>query len=454
MAHPVKIALVGAGSAQFSLALLRDLVLSDELNGSTVSLMDIDAGRLNSVRQLTERYVREVGADLVVESSDDLKVALTGADFVINTALAGGHPAYEAERSLADAHGYYRGVSPLHMQRNLLLMLDVAHAIQQTCPDAWLIQASNPVFEGCTLMTRETDLKIVGLCHGYRGYLKVADLLGLDPDLVTWQAPGFNHVIYLTEFFYQGQSAYPLLDEWIATTAESHWARTDLRFSASDLSRSAIDQYKRVGLLPLGDASRGFETWWYHTDLETKKYWFGHLGGFDSELGWQQYLDHLSEGVENIRRAVADEETPITKTIPLVHSGENHVPLIESLVTGTERVIQVNLPNNGAIAGLPDDVVVEGKGLVQNGRVQLLNVGPLPGPLMHKIILPRWVLLEQTMWALRRHDYGMLREMVMEDHRTKSPEQADGLLDAAFAADYNQAVANWYKPTGAGQGRI
>ena len=138
MAHPVKIALVGAGSAQFSLALLRDLVLSDELNGSTVSLMDIDAGRLNSVRQLTERYVREVGADLEVESSDDLKVALTGADFVINTALAGGHPAYEAERSLAEAHGYYRGVSPLHMQRNLLLMLDVAHAIQQTCPDAWL----------------------------------------------------------------------------------------------------------------------------------------------------------------------------------------------------------------------------------------------------------------------------------------------------------------------------
>ena len=124
-----------------------------------------------------------------VHSTEDLHEALVGADFVINTALAGGHPAYESERALAEAHGYYRGLSPLHIQRNLILMLEVARAIERDCPEAWLIQASNPVFEGCTLMTRETGVKVVGLCHGYRGYERVANLLGLDPDLVTWQAP-------------------------------------------------------------------------------------------------------------------------------------------------------------------------------------------------------------------------------------------------------------------------
>ena len=203
-----------------------------------------------------------------------------------------------ASAALAEAHGYYRGLSPLHIQRNLILMLEVARAMERDCPEAWLIQASNPVFEGCTLMTRETGVKVVGLCHGYRGIERVANLLGLDPDLVTWQAPGFNHVIYLTEFCYEGESVYPLLDRWIETESERHWARTDLRYSASDLSRSAIDQYRRVGLLPLGDTSRGFETWWYNIDLETKRHWFGHLGGFDSEIGWQHYLDHLSEGVD------------------------------------------------------------------------------------------------------------------------------------------------------------
>ena len=444
MGRPVRISLIGAGSGQFSLALLRDLVLSDALQGSTITFMDIDQTRLESVGRLTRRYCEEVGADLVIGTSNELDEALTDAEFVINTALAGGHTVYEAERSLAESHGYYRGITLLHNQRNLLLMLEVAKAMERICPDAWLVQASNPVLEGCTLMTRETSIKVVGLCHGYRGYRKVARLLGLDPDRVTWQAPGFNHVIYLTEFCYEGSSIYPLLDQWITTEAETHWARTDLGFTDSDLSRAAIDQYHRVGLLPLGDASRGFETWWYNSDLATKKHWFGHLGGFDSELGWQQYLDRLSQGLDEIRRAVHDKDTPITKSIPLVHSGENHVPLIESLVTGEEKTIQVNLPNNGAIHGLPDDVVVEGKGLVLNGHVRLLGVGSLPDPLMSKILLPRWVELEQVISGFRRHDAGMLRELVLEDHRTTSAEQADALLDAVFAASYNSAIATWY----------
>lgn len=444
MGRPTTIALIGAGSGQFSLALLRDLVLSDALRGSTVVFMDIDEARLSSVGQLTRRYCEEVGADLAIETSKELDEALSGAEFVINTALAGGHATYEAERSLAEAHGYYRGITLLHNQRNMLLMLEVAKAMERICPDAWLVQASNPVFEGCTLMTRETTIKVVGLCHGYRGYRKVSRLLGLDPDRVTWQAPGFNHVIYLTEFRYEGSSAYPLLDQWIAREAEAHWARTDLGFADSDLSRAAIDQYHRVGLLPLGDTSRGFETWWYHSDLATKQHWFGPLGGFDSELGWQQYLDRLAGGLDEIRRAVEDQDTPITKSIPLVHSGENHVPLIESLVTGEELTIQVNLPNNGAIKGIPDDVVVEGKGVVLNGGVRLLGVGLLPGPLMSKILLPRWVELEQVISGFRRHDAGMLRELVLEDHRTRSPEQADHLLEAVFAASYNSAIADWY----------
>ena len=127
-----------------------------------------------------------------------------------------------------------------------------------------------------------------------------------------------------------------------------------------------------------------------------------------------------------------------------MNSGENHVPLIESLVTGRERVIQVNLPNNGAIVGLPNDVVIEGKGVVHNGRIQLLNVGQLPDALMCKVLLPRWVQLEQIMYGLTNHDFGMLRELVLADHRTSTTGQADALLSAALSADYNATVASWY----------
>jgi alpha-galactosidase len=448
--NAVNIAVVGAGSSQFSLALIRDLVLTSSLEGSRLTLMDIDPDRMEPVANLSRRYADDVGRELSVRTTASLGEALEGADFVINTALAGGHKVYEAERQLAERHGYYRGISVLHMQRNLILMLEVARAMGERCPDAWLIQAGNPVFEGCTLMTRETRQKVVGLCHGYRGYLKVARILGLDPDRITWQAPGFNHCVYLTEFTYDGESIYPLLDEWIATKAAEYWARTDLRYNETDLSRAAIDHYRRVGVLPLGDTARAFDngpgpsTWWYHQDMAAKQRWFGELGGFDSGPGWAQYLEHLEEGLRDIRKAVADTATPVSELLPLVPSGEHHIELIESLVTGRERVLQVNLPNNGAIDGIADDIVVEGKGVVTRGKIQLLQVGSLPEQLYWRIFAPRQVLLQQTLLAFREHDLSLLREIMLNDHRTTSTGQVDSLLDEALRSPDNASVASWY----------
>lgn len=450
MPDRASITVVGAGSAQFSLALMRDLLSTPALGGSRLTLMDVDTERLELVGGLARRYAEESGSALEVRTTASRSEALSGADFVINTALAGGHRVYEAERALAEQHGYYRGVSVLQMQRNLILMLEVAEEMAERCPDAWLIQASNPVFEGCTLMTRTTRQKIVGLCHGYKGYLKVAAILGLEPDRVTWQAPGFNHCIYLTDFRYDGASIYPLLDEWIDTKAEEHWSRTDLRFGDTDLSRAAIDHYHRVGLLPLGDTTRAFDdgagpsTWWYHDSMEAKQRWFGPLGGFDSGPGWEQYLEHLEAGMQAIHRGVADTSRPVSAELPLVPSGEHHIELIESLVTGKERVLQVNLPNHGAITGLDDDVVVEGKGLVSHGKIQLLQIGQLPDQLYWRIFAPRQVRMNQALLAFRERDLGLLREIILNDHRTRSVEQVDSLLEAVLSAPGNESVSTWY----------
>ena len=62
------------------------------------------------------------------------------------------------------------------------------------------------------------------------------------------------------------------------------------------MSPAAIHQYQRVGLLPLGDTPRAFWQWWYHANLVTKQRWFNEWGGFDSEIGWAQYLERLAEG--------------------------------------------------------------------------------------------------------------------------------------------------------------
>jgi alpha-galactosidase len=62
-------------------------------------------------------------------------------------------------------------------------------------------------------VTRETGIKTVGLCHGHYGYREIAETIGIDPDRVTYQAPGFNHNLWLTHFYYEDQDAYPLIDE-------------------------------------------------------------------------------------------------------------------------------------------------------------------------------------------------------------------------------------------------
>lgn len=445
MSTPVNVTLIGAGSAQFSLAILKDLVLANSLAGSKLTLMDIDEKKLRMVEGLVRRYAEEIGADLHVHTSTDLGDALRDAQYVINTALAGGHSADEADRSVAENHGYYRGLYPLHIQKNLLLMLTIAQTMEKVCPDAWLIEAANPVFDGCTLMTRETSIKIVGLCHGYQGYLRVAEVLGLDPARITWQAPGFNHIIYLTDFRYDNESIYPRLDRWIADQSEQYWAKDGFRYSHTDLSRAAIDTYHRVGYLPLGDTTRGFDTWWYNVDFATKQYWWGELGGFDSREGWQAYLDHLEKGMQTVREAVADTEHKLSDAIPLEPSREHHIEMIESLATGVERILQVNMPNNGAITGIADDIVVEGKGLVSGAGVQLLHVGPLPEHLFNVVFRPREAELEQTVRAFQNHDLRLLREVILTDHRTRSVQQVDDLLADSLRADYHRGIADWYR---------
>ena len=375
----VKIAIIGAGSAQFSAGLIRDLCVSKGLHGSHVALMDVDETRLATVKRLAGRLSGELRADLSFSATTDRKSAIEGADFVINTAQVGGHDWTETQRALAERHGYYRGAR-LHDFGQMALFLDVARDVEQIAPNAWLIQSANPVFEGCTLMYRETGVKVLGLCHGHYGYRDVARVLGLDLAHVSAVTPGFNHWIWMTDFRYRARDAYPLLDEWIAAKAEEHWAKPVRHFSDNQMSRAAIHQYRIFGLMPIGDTPR-MVGWWYHTDLATKKRWYGELGGFDSEIGWGQYLDAMAANVRKVEAAAMDDARPVTETFKPVQSGEQVVPIINALVNDVEGTYQVNIPNGGhldgrqdgratIIAGFPADLVIECQGVVSAAGIR------------------------------------------------------------------------------------
>ena len=440
MSTPVKITIIGAGSAQFSGGIVRDLCVSPGLRGSHVSFMDVDHHRLAMITRVAERLSAELDANLSFSQTTDRAEALQGADFVINTAQVGGHSWTEAQRSMAERHGYYRGAG-LHNFGQAAFFLDVARDIERSCPDAWLIQSANPVFEGCTLMTRETTTKVVGLCHGHYGYRHIARVLRLKLEHVSAQMPGFNHWIWLTDFRYRGEDAYPLIDRWIEEEAEAYWAEDDREYWDNQMSPAAIHQYRLFGLMPIGDTPRQVG-WWYHTDLPTKQRWYGSLGGFDSEIGWQQYLDKMSEKVRTIERTARDEATPIVNAFEPVQSDEQIVPIIESIVSDVERLFQVNIPNHGGIiAGLPEDLVIECQGAVNSAGIRGMSVPPLPHKLMVSAIIPRGQKAELMVEALRRQDRDLLLLHLLGDQRTQSLEQAEGLLQEWLAHPLNRRLS-------------
>jgi alpha-galactosidase len=453
MSTPIKIAVVGAGSATFSLGLVKDLSLTPSLAGSMVHFMDIDEDRLPMIHRLAARYCDELGQDLQLDSTTDLRTALQDADFVINTASASSHHHQRAVRDLTAQYGYYYGGVNLGNYVNLQLMLDVAREMEETCPDAWLIQSGNPVFEGCTLMTRETSIKVCGLCHGHYGVYHIAHTLGLDvqasvagdPDF-TWQAPGLNHNIWLTHFYYKGEDMYPRLDEWIRTEGEHYW-RTHVAERTHDIqmSRGTIHQYQMFGLMPIGDSPRR-GGWWYHTDIDTKKFWFGEpWGGPDTELARPYFVENLEKRIAEMTRIANDPKASVIEAFGAEKTREQQVPIIDGLVNDNEGKFQVNVPNRGALKGVPHNVVVEVPAIVNKMGIQPIHPTKLPDKILYEQILPEWLDMERELLAFKTADRSMLLWSALTSPKTRSYNQAVDVLDALLEMDGMERVRNHYQ---------
>ena len=450
MSTPIKVSVIGAGSAQFSLGLVKDLCLTENLHGSLINFMDIDQDRLDMIHKMGQRYAGELGADMRIESTTNRQESLQEADFVINTAAVQSHHQQRASRELADKHGYYYGVGLGTSFYQFQLMLDVARDMEAICPDAWLIQSANPVFSGCTLMTRETDIKICGLCHGHYGVYEIAATLGItDPAeqaKIRWQAPGLNHNIWLTHFYYQGKDLYPAVDEWIATQGEEYW-RTHVANRTHDIqmSRGAVHQYQMYGFFPIGDSPRS-GGWWYHTDIETKKHWFGQpWGGPDTELARPLFVENLEKRIAQMTEVANDPQASLIEAFGDQKTREQQVPIIDALVNDVEGQFQVNVPNNGSLAGVPDDVVVELPAVINKKGIQTLNVGSLPQKIMLEQILPGWLAMERGLEAFKTGDRSMLLWNVLQSHQTRSYDQAVAVCNDLLAMAGNEGLRDYFQ---------
>ncbi|MEJ5228964.1 MAG: alpha-glucosidase AglA [Pseudothermotoga sp.] len=474
---PVKISIIGAGSAVFSMRLVNDLCKTKGLAGSLVSLMDIDQTRLDGVHDLAVRYVKELGGDLRFEKTTQLEDSLRDADFVINTAMVGGHSYLERARAIGEKHGYYRGIDTQEFNmvsdyytisnfNQLKFFVDVARKMEKLCPNAWLLQTANPVFEGTNLIRRCSKIKVVGFCHGHYGVHEMAEALDLDMKKVDWQVAGFNHAIWLNRFTYEGKNGYELLEKWIKEKSASWKPKTPFDLQ---LSPASIDMYKFYGQLPIGDTPRN-GSWKYNYNLETKKKWYGEpWGGADSEIGWQWYQERLKTITDAInylsnnksikllalesylkflpKGSVPEEIKQEIKVFssPTALSGEQHIPFIDAIVNNNAQRFVINVPNEGSIPQIPNNVVVEVPAIVDRNGWHVEKIDP---PLSEKVIkmylIPRMLRMEWALHAIINGDKDALVEMLIRDPRTKSYEQAVAVLEEILSLPENEKMRKHY----------
>lgn len=444
-----KISIIGAGSGVFSLAMVKDICLTPGLNGSTVAFMDIDETRLRSVFDMCSRYAQALNANLTLEWTTDRQVALRGSDFVINTAAAESHDHWREGWQIAMDHGYRFGGSfhVIHDEAfwinfyQLRLMDDILGDMQTLCPSAWYVGVANPVMAATTHFSRKyPQAKIVGLCHGYRGVYKIADLLGLEHDQITFEIPGVNHFVWLTHFGYRGQDAFPLLDQWIADHAQDYWKDIPL---SDKMGPKPIDLYRRFGVFPIGDtANPGGGAWgyWYHTSDDVQKRWH------EDPVNWfDRYFQKALDTVETIRIA-SDPSSDLFSIIPPQHSGETIIPLIDSIVNDIPRVLIVNIQNTGSfVPGIPTDFAVEIPALVSARGIQGIQTNPLPKTLVAHAIHDRVAPVETELEAYQNGDYESLLQLILMDPWTTSESQARAMLDSILNLSYHTEMKDHYR---------
>jgi len=431
MTQKLKVCIIGAGSAQFSLTMVKDLCLTENLRGSHVTFMDIDEERLDMIYNLGKRYSEQLGSNLTFDKTTDRAAALQGADYVINTGYVLGHIVEAQLRDLCSRHGYYHFGGALGPYHQFWLMLSVAQDIEKICPNAWLIQVGNPVFHGCTMMNRETSTKIIGLCHGHYGYREIAATIGLDPDKITWEAPGLNHNIWLTKFEYEGKDAYPLVDEWIATQGEEYWHTHQARSTHdAQMSRGACNEYHLYGAFPIGDTVRR-GGWWYHTDITTKKRWFGEpFGGPDTHIARPYFVKNLEKTVARMIEASKNPQADLVAEFGAAKSREQIVPIMDAISFNQAGDFQINVPNkNGKLNGIPENVVVEVPAHIDASGVQIKDFTQLPPKIMLNHVMPEWLEMERDLYAFKTGDKSMLLWQLLNEHQTENYDQAVVVLE-------------------------
>jgi alpha-galactosidase len=409
------IVLLGAGSVVFTRELLTDILGFSELAQARIVLHDIDPERLATAEALAGRVGQAYGIKPQVIATPDRRVALDGADFVINAIQVGMYPAtridfevparFGLRQTIGDTigiGGIFRGL------RTFPVLAAIAADMAELCPEAWLLNYTNPMAMNVTYLARVAPrLHVLGLCHSVHWTVHgLCEIVGVPFEEVTYDSAGVNHQAWILRWERDGADLYPALDA--AITADPQLRR-----------RVRVDMYRRLGFYPTetSEHSAEYVPWYLRHDEEIARL----------RIPVGEYLDVSARNLAEY--AALRAGGPLE---PVRGSSEYAPQIIHSMVTGTPRRVVGNLTNRGLIGNLPDGFAVEVPTVVDGAGVRPQPMGDLPLQLA-AVNRPYVSVGELTVAAAVTGDPRLVRQAAMVDPNTAASLTVDAIWELCDA---------------------
>ncbi|MCM8822794.1 MAG: alpha-galactosidase [Candidatus Omnitrophica bacterium] len=372
MARP-KICFIGAGSLGFTRGLVRDLLTFETMQDAHITLMDIDSERLSFAKQAVDRIVELGKYPATVEATLDRKEALKDANAVLCTILVGGTNVWRHDIEIPKKYGVNinvgdtRGVAGIFRAlRTIPVMLDICRDIEKLCPDAILLNYTNPMSMNCRAMQSQTSVKVTGLCHSVQGTAAMlARWIGLKYEEIDYVCAGINHQAWFIEFKKDGKDLYPEIRKAV------------LKKEIYNAEQVRNEMFLHLGYYVTESSGHNSEyNWWFRKRPDLIEKYCTHGTNWNpGEYAFilKHYLKTEKTWKKQVKKWLASKEP-----ISLERGHEYAAYIINAYLGGEPYIFNGNVPNSSLIDNLPKNACVEVPVLANRRGFNPMYVGPLP----------------------------------------------------------------------------
>lgn len=429
---PTRICFVGGGSYNWMPKLLGDLALTRDLSG-TIVLHDVNPTALQDIEQWGRKAIASTGAEFQIETTTELDRALEGAEFVVVTITTGGLDTMGLDLHIPERYGIYQSVGDTvgpgglsRALRNVPVMVNIAQAMERRCPDAWMLNLTNPMTVICRAITMTTRIKTIGLCHelfGVRGALM--RIFGVNVEDFQYRVLGVNHLIWILDMTIRGQDGLQMVRDWMASGQQLPMppSRGDWHEPFRDNWKLKLKLFELYDALPAAGDRHLAEFFPYFLTPATDY-------GAEYGVGLTK-IPHREQQVASARAAV---RSAINGDFPpLARSPEATADIVAAVANGRSVRTIVNLPNVGQVEQLSRGAVVETLAEITSAGAFPHTVGQVPLGVL-STLEPHVVNQELIVQASLTGDRKLALQAMANDPLVHDLKTAEALLDDLLQA--------------------